>query len=1191
MVEARRRARRVGLRTLRTPGEHGPGAQGVIWGTVAPVDPGDLLRSVLRVAHVVAAAMIVLACALPAEAGAKGYYSPGYKGAKTKPSEVQKPLAPVDIGTGKYPRVLVDAAGTAHISFSTDGGGGGQDNVSYCRLPRGQNSCKATSAFGPTAKPGGQSGPYEGNFPGGDHDFNGPVPLAINDQLAMVSRRFPNVYDTPDGGTSDSNVFLWTSPNGGGSFDGPAQIGDNEMGGGAIVFGGAGNPSIGTISRSQTNGTTFQASGAGQYTKRQALLGPGNQAYDGSLALDGTKPVAVFADNTGTSFIREWTGNGDVNDASTWTSASFAGSSPRVTSGPAGIFVVFRDSLSGGNVLVQKVAGGVPVGAATKVSGAVSDAQIAEDTAGHLTVGYIDPDGVQMRSSTDGVNWTTQQLLAAAPEGGSLGALSIAATGDGGGFATYVKNPVGAEGVGAVEASAFGTFEGTKLPGLGDLPGGGLGTPDGDVFATTSCTDAKFGAVHVKAVAGCLLRDAADKTGSRVVSLGELNLNGLRIVPDTNARIVVDAKHHTIDSFGKVRVILRAPGFGDVTIWHEELHVSLKGNLDGVGDVLADFPAIDGLQDTLEGFPFKGKISVELAGDDGVRIPVSLGLPKVFGGITGSAVLTASLSQGFNLDSLELTVPDLLLKVVEIRDLDIKYTAEGDQWKGGLKLDIPAGGSAFSLDVSVAFKGGQFAGGHVVSGIPYPGIPLDASPPTVFLTAVGIDVPTLDPLTVGGNANFGFLPRPPDSFTVRLNSFVQFFFGSPVTITVGGQAFLFDIPVEEGHITYKVPYTVTANGKLEYNFGPFQEKGTVGLIFDPDTGKYGGSIDGEVSIQTPVPLPDLTLGKLALAVNNNGIGACYGGPPLAFGVVVYATYDWSTREADVDTGCDIKRFTEGIPAGKVGKASAFGFDVAPGTAVTNLRVLGASGAPDLVLVAPDGHEVPASATGEGDSFLAVPNPAHGHTSVAISKPAAGHWTVREKNGSPVSVTGVQVAVMEAAPKVSGKVSGKGATRTLTYKAKVPAGYQVQFSEEGQDLMHVIGTAKRSSGKVRFRPAIGGPSKRTVVARVTRADGMPRTQPAIARFTAPRAGKLGKVKKLKVTVKRGKFTVTFKRAANAVAHVVTFTGGDGRRVQTIVRGKKSKLTFPVNGYSAKASVRVQGLSAAGKRGAAAGAKTR
>ena len=37
------------------------------------------------------------------------------------------------------------------------------------------------------------------------------------------------------------------------------------------------------------------------------------------------------------------------------------------------------------------------------------------------------------------------------------------------------------------------------------------------------------------------------------------------------------------------------------------------------------------------------------------------------------------------------------------------------------------------------------------------------------------------------------------------------------------------------------------------------------------------------------------------------------------------------------------------------------------------------------------------------------------------------------------------------------------------------------------------------------------------------------QPVIGTFTAPKAAKLGKVTKLKVALKRGKFTVSFKRA--------------------------------------------------------------
>ena len=213
-----------------------------------------------------------------------------------------------------------------------------------------------------------------------------------------------------------------------------------------------------------------------------------------------------------------------------------------------------------------------------------------------------------MSSSKDGVTWTTPQLVAkAANAGDQLSNLAIGTAGDGGGFATYIVNGTGGEGVGQVAVNAFGSFQGTGQPGLGALPGGGLGTPDGDVFATAACVDAKFGAVHIKGTGSCWARDTSDPTGTRLVSLGEINLNGLRIVPDLGAKIVIDVKHHKIDTFGKVRVILRAPGFGDVTIWHEALHIELKGNVDGVGDILADFPTGVRAPGRAQGLPVQGQ--------------------------------------------------------------------------------------------------------------------------------------------------------------------------------------------------------------------------------------------------------------------------------------------------------------------------------------------------------------------------------------------------------------------------------------------------------------------------------------------------------------------------------------------------------------------------------------------------------
>jgi hypothetical protein len=113
----------------------------------------------------------------------------------------------------------------------------------------------------------------------------------------VLERRFPDIFNTPASTTSESNVFEWSSLDGGATLTGPGQIGDNQMAGGAIAYGDPGAPSIGTISRTQTGGTFFQGSPAGTYTNNsKAQLGTGDQAYDGGLALDGRQPIAAFAE-------------------------------------------------------------------------------------------------------------------------------------------------------------------------------------------------------------------------------------------------------------------------------------------------------------------------------------------------------------------------------------------------------------------------------------------------------------------------------------------------------------------------------------------------------------------------------------------------------------------------------------------------------------------------------------------------------------------------------------------------------------------------------------------------------------------------------------------------------------------------------------------------------------------------------
>src|SRR5664280_1253799 len=214
-----------------------------------------------RVMSRVAAMTLVWALALivaDSAAAAGGYHSPGYGGRTDFKNVAPVPLAPIALGTGKDPNLLVDRAGTAHIVFAQDGGTSAPDTLSYCNLQRGIKQCASAGlAPNPQAPDAGQGGAFAGNFPAGNHDFDGPAPLDIGNQLFVVDRRFPDMFNVPGGGTSDSNVFVWSSSDGGATLTGPGQIGDNQMAGGAIAFG-PDSSSIGTISRTETGGTFFQ---------------------------------------------------------------------------------------------------------------------------------------------------------------------------------------------------------------------------------------------------------------------------------------------------------------------------------------------------------------------------------------------------------------------------------------------------------------------------------------------------------------------------------------------------------------------------------------------------------------------------------------------------------------------------------------------------------------------------------------------------------------------------------------------------------------------------------------------------------------------------------------------------------------------------------------------------------------------
>ena len=126
-------------------------------------------------------------------AAAKGrpFSTPGYHWNHKLPKVA--PVIPgklIKLGDGVEPRVLVDAAGTAQVAYNVTPTNISAASVLHdCVLKRGQTGCAANDGLVPA----------EAGDPQYNIDEDGPVPLAIGNELLMLDSRFPNPETLPDG--------------------------------------------------------------------------------------------------------------------------------------------------------------------------------------------------------------------------------------------------------------------------------------------------------------------------------------------------------------------------------------------------------------------------------------------------------------------------------------------------------------------------------------------------------------------------------------------------------------------------------------------------------------------------------------------------------------------------------------------------------------------------------------------------------------------------------------------------------------------------------------------------------------------------------------------------------------------------------------------------------------------------------
>ena len=956
------------------------------------------------------------------------------------------------------------------------------------------------------------------------------------------------------------------------------------MSGNAIVFGGD-QPQIGVISDTMTGGTFFQSTPPGAYTSNRLNLGDQgpNEAYNGRLALDGTTPVAEFSDLSNHIFIREYDGTGDINSSASWSVAEINGQGySRLVGGPSGVWLLYQKTYAG-PLFVLRIVHGHPSGAAIKVTPTTdfehANYAITEDATGGLTVGWFTsgPNDLYVANSSDGRHWSAPQIIAKGLNDASD--LSLGAAGDGGGFAAFQEPDQGSPTGSQIDVAAFGSFAATGIKGLGNLDGDGIGGLGGDPLGSVSCTDVHFGDIDAIAEAGCFLRDPKNPTSGAAIIQGEIRLNGLEIIPDAGVQIVIDPRQHTINTTGSVRVVLRAPGIGDITLYHGSLNISLSGSLADTGQTLFDFNTATA--SGLEGFPFATSIDVKIA-HDAVVIPVSLKLPDYMGNVTGSATLLANNASGFQLTSLHIGVPDLVLGALEVKDLNIDYTQTGDEWSGSATLNIPAGTPYFGIAVAVRFDKGDFTMGSFNVTVPFPGVPIFTD---TFLNGFGggFDIHP-DRRSFHGSVSIGAMPLDDPNYTIGVTGTVTITFinGGPVVVEVDGSGSVHGLQVATAKLLFQTNGYFEVDGNVDVDLSVAELQASLSAFADLPAREFSAEIKGNLSI----------VGYSAIGVDgvisSKGVAACGSYLGAAFGLY----YAWGDSPS-AGFGCDVSPYViapvgKASSVGRGARAVAAAVPMAAGAPFEDLAVTGSGAPPSVILHGPGGQTVTPVKLGPGASAaapaLALPDPNDDTTYVVVHHPGGGTWTVSAAPGSS-PITAVKTARGYAPPTVRVRVGGGGLRRRLTYSITTHPGLSVAFAERAHREYHLLGTAHGAHGTLKFTPGAGVAGTRTIYALVSE-NGVQRESLAVGRYRAPGPVTPGRVRGLHVRHHGRRFSVTFGGAAGAAYYLVTVTASDGRHLLDVVRGRRHALSLPVIGYTDHLRVSVTGVSVLGRRGRAA-----
>ena len=1047
------------------------------------------------------------------------------------------------VAHGNAPDAVVDRDGVTHLVWNEAGESTYHaDVLHYCQIPLGGSACTHAKAFTPPAETWANvevgGGPRVMVTPFGE------VLLLTHRVERFLGRYMPNV--------------VYRSDDGGMTFGAPTVVGTTSPGVSRALFDGADRRVVTASAR--PDGVRFQAAPLGQWTEAVAHLSTSSDPQFASVVQRERNSFAVaWQDRDLTVRLRTFTCPSDpcplgrVHDQTSWTPpvAVPEAELSQLTSGPAGTFLLYRSRAKATerHYFLRRL-DGAALGPALAVGRGGNDHRdIVEDAAGILHVLFSDERvGLGYRASADGgLTWGDQHTIAPGHDP-AIEAVRVAARSTDEGFV----------------GSAFWESDNgsTRNPPIlrADLPPPGVSLrrapldpvvepppPPLPPPLPAACRLLTFAAVDVIADA-CLKRE-----GDAYVATGGVKLNGLRVELG-GGKLRLDPKKRTITSAGATVKL------GDTVLFTSAIDWTLpKASIASVGSVRVSGGG------ALLGFPLKGSAEIKFRGG-GVEIPLHLGLPALFGGVTGDLTVRADNVAGVHLRDLHVKVGHALIGPLEIKDLGFDYDADQQSWAGAATLILPPQPPGPSLAGKIGFTRGEldYLGNELT--LPGPGVVLDPFGAT-YLRKIRFELRTA-PLQLTGGVTITAGPTIAGVSAVSVDGDLTFTLGNPATLRADGRVSVVGIPLAGAFFELRTNGFVGFGGRLGYELGGFKATANVGGWLS----KSAFSVDAGANIC----LGDLGCAGGEVVFSSAGFAGC---ADMGF-ADVGAGYMWGKSLDFMFTGCDVGPYRASAAAAQAGGARTVSFG--PGRPSGVIAVHGVGAPPHVSVVSPAGiriEDTPGTSTRTRASFV-FHNPHTNTTHFVINAPRAGMWRIEPAPDS-APITAVQSADGLGDPRVTGSVRRAGRGRILSYKVTPLPGQKVTFAEHGRGAARPIGgTARNGRGTLRFTPADGPGGRRKIVALVS-SYGKPRTQLTVATYLAPAPPKPARIKRLKARRVGQTLAVTWRKAGHARRYEVRATLSDGRRL--FARQKGTQFTIPAVAPGTRATLIVRGLKADGTRG--------